>query len=76
MDRGLNSWVDFAVIGIYFFFVIAVGLLVSINVFINHFQNHSIVLVTCLINSDHSIFIWRKCKSAHLNAHNIREEWI
>lgn len=57
MDRGLNSWVDFAVIGIYFFVVIAVGLLVSINVFINHFQNHRIVLVTCLINSDHSIFI-------------------
>ena len=29
MERGLNSWVDFTVIGIYFAFVIAVGLLVS-----------------------------------------------
>ncbi|XP_076447023.1 sodium/mannose cotransporter SLC5A10-like [Babylonia areolata] len=27
MERGLNSWIDFTVIGIYFFFVIGVGLL-------------------------------------------------
>lgn len=30
MERGLNSWIDYVVIGIYFAFVIAVGLMVSV----------------------------------------------